>query len=314
MHLSSKKSQAAVEFTILFAVSLGMLTGFMAFSRGQFDTINERQIEIDADAFANDMTSYAVFSLRTPHLKVKNFRIPIDIGGRAYTASLAQDIDQTYLIINLTDTGREFFYPLKKKVMGKIDKSSSYAHCITAKEDYAYIAPAIIGLEPGRIWKGSKWEDINETHFNGKMLTVEGGDKFTLYLMGNCVHDLSEIVVHVEYESILVELTKLTESTGEHEVLLVEDVLVSPYGNTFFSSDAKANLSFDIGYGTDEIHITHVSPKIGPVGSDKLIELVFETQEFSSGMATIEISFVNLVDDLIRGEDPLGDSIEILII
>ncbi len=70
MSILTKKGQAAVEFTILFAIALAMLTSFMYFSRGQFDTIHEKQIEIDTDKLANEMVSYATFSLRTPHLKL----------------------------------------------------------------------------------------------------------------------------------------------------------------------------------------------------------------------------------------------------
>jgi len=310
-----KKCQAAVEFLILFAIAISMLTGFMYFSRGQFDTIEEKQIVIDANALADDMTSYVVFSLRTEYLKVKDFRLPIDIGGREYTASLAQDVAETYLVLNLTDTGRLFYYPLKKKVNGSIDKTATYAHCITSKEGVASIDPSMIELEPGRIKKGANpWRDINESDFKDGVLEVGKNDEFSIYAKGNCLHDLKEVRATIEFNPSLLEMEKPRMSAGDHEQI-EKEAIVTPYGGVFFSAEAEANCTYTLGPPFSEIEIYHESPEIGPVGSDRLIELVFQAHGFvSAGTTAVTIAPTYLEDSLIRTEPLIGDSIEIRIV
>jgi len=305
MVLKPKKSQAAVEFLVLFMIAIFMLTGFMFFSRGQFETIEQAKIAIDATDTGEAMSRYVVFSLRTDYLKVKNFRLPIDIGGRAYESWLAQDIDQTYLVTNLTDTGWLFYYPLRKRVWGHLDKSATLEHCVTSKEDVAKIVPAVIGLEAGRINKGTGWEDINESYFEGDFLVVENGDEFSLYVMGNCVHDFEDLVVDIFYDTSVIEFMNARESAS-HDVVGSESS-GELYGNTFFESDATANLTINDWPGAGiQIGIVHQSPEIGPVGSDSLVEIVFKATG-SSAERDIELEPVTFKDSLLRLEKPPGD-------
>ncbi len=312
MILKQKKSQAAVEFLVLFMIAIFMLTGFMFFSRGQFETIEQAKIAIDATDLGEDMSRHAVFSLRTDYLKVKNFRLPIDIGGREYESHLVQDIDQTYLVTNLTDTGWLFFYPLRKRVLGHLDKSMTLEHCITAKEDTAKIAPAVIGIEAGRINKGAGWKDINESYFDGDFLVVENGDLFSLYVMGNCVHDFEDLVADIFYDTSEIEFLNARESVS-HDIVESESS-GELYGDTFFESEAIANLTINDWPGEGiQVEIVHQSPEIGPIGSDSLIELVFKATG-SSAERDIELEPIAFKDGLLRTEKPPGDIFSIKII
>ncbi len=311
MILKPKKSQAAVEFLVLFMISIFMLTGFMLFSRGQFETIEHAKISIDATDLGEDLSRYAVFSLRTDYLKVKNFRLPIDIGGREYESQLVQDIGQTYLVTNLTDTGWLFYYPLRKIVNGYLDKSITLEHCITSKEDTARIAPAVIGLEAGRINKGT-WKDINESYFDGDFLVVENGDQFSLYVMGNCVHDFEDLVADIFYDTSAIEFLNARESVS-HDIVESESS-GELYGDTFFESEAIANLTINDWPGEGiQVEIVHQAPEIGPIGSDSLIELVFEATG-SSAERDIELEPVAFKDGLLRTEKPPGDIFRVKII
>jgi len=307
-----KKSQASIEFLTLFMIAIFMLTGFMYFSRGQFETIEQAKIAIDATDLGADISRYVVFSLRTDYLKVKNFRMPIDIGGRIYTAEIIQDLDQTYLVTNLTDTGALFYHPLRKTVLGQIDKSSTLEHCITSKEDNARLAPAIIGLEEGRINKGA-WEDINKSEdFQGDFLVVENGDKFSIYVMGNCMHDFKNLIADVLFDLSVFNFVE-ARSASAHNIVESEET-VQIYGNTFFEENANANLTINDWPGQGiQIEILHVSPDIGPIGSDSLIELVFEATG-SNAERNIEIRPIGMEDSLFRTETPPGDIFKVKII
>ena len=301
-----------MEFLTLFMIAIFMLTGFMYFSRGQFETIEQAKISIDATDLGEDISRYAVFSLRTDYLKVKNFRLPIDIGGRNYITDIVQDIGQTYLVTNLTDTNVLSYHPLRKTVLGHIDKSSTLEHCITSKEDSARIAPAIIGLEEGRINKGV-WEDINKSEdFQGDFLVVKSEDRFSIYVMGNCLHDFENLIADVLFDTSAFDFVE-ARGASTHDVAESEET-VQIYGNIFFEEDADSNLTIEDWPGTGiQIEILHVSPEIGPIGSDSLVELVFKAKG-SSAERNIEIRPITLKDSLLRTETPPGDIFKVKII
>jgi len=308
-----KKSQASIEFLVLFMIAIFMLTGFLYFSRGQFETIEQAKISIDSLDIGEDLSRFVVFSLRTDYLKVKNFRLPVDIGVKTYESWLIQDFDQTYLVTNLTDTGQMFFYPLRKRVRGYIDNSMTLEHCITSKEKTARITPAIIGLEAGRIDKGDGWKDINESNFENDYLIVNSGDLFSLYIAGNCVHDFEKLIAEIYFDTSVIEFISARESSS-HDIIS-EEYEGNIYGTTFFEEDAIANLTIEDLFGDGIlVEIIHQSPEIGPIGSDNLVELVFEAKG-NNAERDIELKPAphEFKDSLLRIENPPGSIFQIKI-
>ena len=303
----SKKSQASMEFLVLFGLMVLMFSGFMYFTHGMFERIELTQTEIDADALANDFMRYVVFSLRTDYLKVKNFRLPVDIGGRDYTVLLKPDILESYVMINLTDTGRTFYYPLKKKVNGTVDKTANLEHCIVSKDGKAEINPSTIELKPAKIDDGSGWREFDDSDYEDGILKIEENSDFSMYLRGNCMHDFKRLEVNVIVSS-KINFIEAKESVS-HQVIS-SDTDAQIYGDDFFDSEAYAHLIYDESGDTITVEINHSNPEIGPVGSDSLVELVFKAGSSSSDevMQTVPIAFE---DGLFREEIPFGDIIEI---
>lgn len=271
--VSAKKTQAAIEFVILFTLMFAIFSGFLYFYREQFSRIQQTQVQEDADRIAQDITRYVLFA-RGAEVKVKDFTLPLDLGGEEYTAELALDVEETYLILTLVETDRTFFYPLGKKVQGFMNKEIP-DHCITTKDDKVHIASSGIVLQ-------------GEDGSVGSMQTTPG--TFSVFVLGTCLHDFVYLRAALSFDTNALTLVSSSQS----------------YGDIFFNPDAEVDYSITPDF---EIELRHLNPLIGPIGSDKLIELVFSTQR--SGKTSIVITPIELSDRLIRAEPPVDNALEV---